>query len=229
MDSQHHLSAATSAYNLVMNNLAGYKHLVESHRSALKGSLKILESCSGPSTLAAELLKHGSEVHALDKNTIALLMTKQKARGYESKLFLHFKDAEQGLSFEGESFDGVSSMLALPYMQNPIEYLLEHARVLKKNGIFVVSGLDKGFERKYESVLRSWKMEHERKGLLHELEEPWRIFEAATKDDVTKNISVWFSLEELVSIMQDSLGLNVLEAKGNPLYYGEGYFIAARK
>ena len=126
----------TKAYDRVMSSVSTYRTLIDLHKEALRGKTKILESGCGPGALAVELLRQGSIVYALDQNQTALDRVKAKARGYENRLEIYCQDAHQ-LPFEDEFFDGVSSMLVLPFMSEPMKYLREHTRVLKKGGIFV--------------------------------------------------------------------------------------------
>ncbi len=218
----------TEAYDRVMSSVSTYRTLKDLHKEALKGRSKILESGCGSGTLAVELLKQGSIVYALDQNQAALDRLKTEARGYETRLETYCQDAHQ-LLFEDEFFDGVSSMLVLPFMGEPMKYLREHARVLRKGGIFVVSGPDKKLKEDVDRIMREWKGDQARQGTLGDLKEDWEKYEKYTRENVEVNVKNWFGREKLSQILEEYIGLKVNTAVSNPIYYGTGYVIVAEK
>ncbi|MBS3142971.1 class I SAM-dependent methyltransferase [Candidatus Woesearchaeota archaeon] len=217
----------TEAYDRVMSSLSMYRSLIALHREALIGKIRILESGCGPGTLAIELLRQGACVYALDQNQYALDRLSTKAKGNEGRLFTYCQDAHV-LPFEDEFIDGVSSMLVLPFMDEPLKYLREHARVLRKGGVFVVSGPDEKSRDDVAGVLREWKDDHAAQGLLDDLAMDWETFEKCTRQSVNAVVQNWFGLEQLSGILEADLGLHVVKRAPNPLYKS-GYVIVAEK
>lgn len=209
-----------------MSRLSVYKELVNLHKEAFIGRRRILESACGPGILAIGLLEQESEVHALDNNPEALDMLKKKS-GHNDRLYTYCQDAHK-LQFEGCLFDGVSSMLALPFMENPVGYLKEHKRVMKVGGIFVVSGPSET-ARDTNWMMRQWKRDLTQQGISEELQCDWDIFERYTKESANVNVINWFSIQKLSKILEDNIGLHVTKEIQNPLYYGKGYVILAEK
>lgn len=218
----------TEAYDRVMSSVSTYRILSDLHKEALKGKTAILESGCGPGALAIELLRQGSIVYALDQNQVALDRLRTKARDYENRLKTYCQDAHQ-LPFENGFFDGVSSMLVLPFMSEPMKYLREHARVLRKGGIFVVSGPDEKSKEDVNKIMKEWKEDQARQGLLDSLREDWEKYERYTRENVDVNVKNWFGLYELSQILEDDIGLRVKSGVSNPIYYGSGYVIVAEK
>ena len=126
------------------------------HHDALGGKHRILESGCGSGNFAIELLEQGHEVHAVDRNNVALERLRAKSKGYENKLKIYCKDVNS-LPFDPNFFDGVSSMLVLPFMDSPVEYLKGHERVMKPRGIMVVSGPDIRAKNEIDWMMMQWK------------------------------------------------------------------------
>ncbi len=218
----------TEAYENIMLGITKYMELADLYKAALFSRKRILDSCCGTGILTCEYVKQGAEVHALDQNPVALRMLEQKCTGYEHRLKTYCQDAH-ALPFTDGFFDGVSSMLALPFMERPLDYLAECKRVMSKNGIIVVSGPDINAKKDVDYVMQQWKEECRSKGVLDSLSKEWEQFEAHTRQNVSANVRNWFSLQELTEILQDEIQLRILDAVQNPLYYGRGYVITAEK
>lgn len=218
----------TKAYDRVMSSLPTYMELVNLHRESLKSKTRVLESGCGTGILAVELLRQGSEVYAMVQNQKALdiLRTKTRSTGYENRLKIYCQDVHE-LPFDDEFFDGVSSMLVLPFMDEPTMYLREHARVLKKGGVFVVSGPDQKSREDVDRIMKEWEGKVKR-GLLGNLTEDWEKFEKYTKSNVSENVRNWFDIKQLSRILEVDIGLQVKSQVTNPIY-GSGYVITAKK
>jgi len=213
-----------NSYHVILSNLDRYQELLSMHQEALKGKTRVLDSAAGSGILSERLLRDGVEVHALDQNEHGLEMLKSRA---QSNLKTYVGDAHD-LEFEFSYFDGVSSMLALPFMQDPLQYLREHARVLRGDGIIVISGPSEP-AKDYEYVLGRHKEELERKGLFDKLREHWEVVFERTKENRDNNVHNWFSTEELTEILERDIGIKVIDAQENPFYFGMGYVIIGEK
>ena len=65
-------------------------------------------------------------------------------------------------------------MLVLPYVDRPEDYLREHVRVLRKNGIFVVSGVTDAHD--VTEVLSKYEANLEKTGKIKEIVKEFRIY-----------------------------------------------------
>ncbi len=131
--------------------------------------------------------------------------------------------------FESDFFDGVSSQLVLPFMERPMDYLQEHKRVLKKGGIFAVSGPSEGAKKDVNWMMRMWRQDLIDQGLWDKLGNDWELMERYTRENVKSNVQNWFSLEEISRILSQNLDMRIVGEIPNPMYYSMGYFVAAEK
>ncbi len=229
METADFFAKYTRAYDRIMTNLTFYQDLIRLHREALQGRQRVLESGCGPGALALKLLEWGVEVHALDQNQVALDLLKERRGALGGKLSTYCRDACDLSIFSDGFFDGVSSMLVLMFMSDPIQYLKEHVRVLNKGGVFVVSGADLQSKEDVNLLISAWKQDHENQGVLKDLEKDWELLECYTRQNADLNVKHWFSLEELARILEKDVGLQVIKKVTNPIYFGKGYVITAMK
>lgn len=230
MDMGEFFRKYTEAYDAVMSprGYSVYKQLLELHKNALKGRQKVLDSGCGPGNLAIELLKDDAEVHALDQNQDALTMLERKSKGLPGRLQTYCKDIHE-LPFGDNSFDGVSSMLVLPFMERPTDYLIENKRVMKPEGILVVSGPDEEARDRVNWMMQRWRQDLKDQGLWEKLKNQVEIMERYTKENVRDNVRNWFSLSKISEILRDEVGLRLISQLSNPMYYGMGYVVVAEK
>jgi len=215
------------SYDKIFASLDYYQELLNMHLTSLEKSRTVLESCAGSGNLSVRLLKFGKIVYAIDQNAAGLDMICERAKEYRHNLELVLGDAEN-LFFKDESFDGVSSMLALPFMKNPIKYLREHARVLKKGGIMVLSG-PSNEAKDFAFVGQNWISNLKQNGLYDNLREAWEVVFQKTNENIKCHVPNWYSINELSEILEAEAGLRVISAQENPLYMGRGYVISALK
>ena len=101
-------------------------------KAALFSKGKLLD-IGGASGLFLSYLSTNIEPTVLD---ISYKMCIEAKRNKISKIVC--ADAEN-LPFEGNSFDSVVSLEMIYYLENPMSFIIEVERILKSNGIFVVS------------------------------------------------------------------------------------------
>ena len=214
-------------YDRFFMQLKPYRELLEMHTSALDECGRLLDSGAGSGRVSEKLLKSGKEVVAIDKNWHGLDLLRERAKESGDRLKIKTIDAHI-LPFESESFDGVNSMLVLPFMKNPQVYLKECARVLRNGGKIVLSGPSEG-AKDFNCVGREWINQLKEDGLFEGVQRDWRMVFDNTNVNIKQFVANWFEKDELVNILEDEVGLIVELAKDNPLYGGRGYFIVARK
>jgi len=98
---------------------------------------KVLDVGAGTGRLAVKLSEAGAIVTALDLSEKMLEILKRKNR----KIEIVFGDAEN-LDFEDDSFDIVVGAFLIVHLKNPSIFFEEVYRVLKLNGIFLVTNIN---------------------------------------------------------------------------------------
>jgi len=119
----------TSLYSEVSNQ---YTIARRYQKAALFSKGKLLD-IGGASGLFLSYLSTNIEPTVLD---ISYKMCIEAKRNKISKIVC--ADAEN-LPFESNSFDSVVSLEMIYYLENPMSFIIEVERILKSNGIFVVS------------------------------------------------------------------------------------------
>ena len=126
-------------YDLFQNNRDAYNSMKNFHLGQLKNCKNILDTGCGSGNLTLELLKRDHSVTAVDFNEFALEILKKKCVGYNNLKIMQMDVQE--LNFEKESFDGVSSMIVVPFVKNNKKYFFKVYNVLKKvEGFLFLSG-----------------------------------------------------------------------------------------
>ena len=95
--------------------------------------LKILDLGCGQGKIAGTLVKKGHQVLGLDLNKTAL--KKAKKVGVKTR----FWDIEKKLPYHGRSFDLILALDLLEHIFNLEELIWNISRLLRKNGIFILS------------------------------------------------------------------------------------------
>lgn len=218
---------AIRSYDSFFMNLRPYRELLDIHVSNLRDCNKILDTGAGAGRVSEELLRDGKEVVAIDKNSYGLDLLRERTSEYGDRLRIKAIDAHL-LPFESNSFDGVNSMLVLLFMRNPKLYLRECARVLKKDGIMVLSGPSRA-AKDIDFVGNGWIKQLEEDGLMERVQSDWKTVFESTNTNIKDYAYNWFEKDELVNVLEEEVGLKIDVCQDNPLYYGRGYVMVARK
>jgi ubiquinone/menaquinone biosynthesis C-methylase UbiE len=100
---------------------------------------KILDVGAGTGRISIPLAQQGAQVTALDvsKNMLTILQAKAKRLPIEAVM----GDAEQ-LSFPDDFFDAVAAAFLIVHLKNPLRFFDEVYRVLKPNGLFLITNIN---------------------------------------------------------------------------------------
>lgn len=111
---------------------------------------KILDAACGPGKYAEILIEKGADVIGFDISNKMVELAQKRNRS-KGKFFVH--DLCEPLeNFEDETFDIVICALALDYIEDWNDTILEFNRVLKKDGILVISCQHPFFEYTFYEV-----------------------------------------------------------------------------
>jgi len=104
--------------------------------SHLQNGIKILDVACGSGALSLKLAKKGCQAHGIDMSTYSI----ERATCLGGKRDCHFvvADTEQ-LPYKSKSFDRVVCSSSLEHFSNAVKALKEMNRVLKPNGIVVLT------------------------------------------------------------------------------------------
>ncbi|OHB25810.1 MAG: hypothetical protein A2542_00925 [Parcubacteria group bacterium RIFOXYD2_FULL_52_8] len=218
------------SYHRIFSELPPYQRMVDVAASALAKTDNILDSAAGSGVLAKRLLQAGKHVTVLDKYEGVLELLRTHIHGHGDRSIVAQADANEPLPFASEQFGGVASLLALPFMDNPDMYLDEHIRVLQSGGTMVVSGPSTDV-RKVTITASRWFMELRNAGVTErqDFDADWEVLLTSIAKTLAEGkIFHWFTVAEVEEMLMKK-GMAIVQSTPNPLYYGYGYLVEARK
>jgi len=209
-------------YDTVLLNSEIYLAVRDFHVSAMKGHHTVLDSCCGTGNATVELLKNNHIVYATEQSKKSQSILRKKCAQCSSKLPIISTGTKQ---LENETFDGISSMFVIYYINNPGEYLKENYRLLKPGGILALTG--RISNQDMELILNSYENSLKEKGLLPELEQEFSIFKTKFLNNVTKAVINSHTFGEMKKILKN-IGFKNIQEFPNP-YLGQCYSLIAHK
>lgn len=212
------------AYGKVLLNCDIYLAVRDFHIDAMRQCEIVLDSGSGTGNVTRELLIQGKFVHAVDKSKKALQILEDKCKDYKERLKIYKINAEK-LPFADETFNGITSMFVLNFVDDFEAYLREHYRVLRENGIFAISARKSA--EKTELFLQSYEYSLRKRGLLPQLEREMEIIRKGNLGEVRTAIKHLHSPATIEEILR-GIGFREIKEFPNP-YFGERYSLVARK
>jgi ubiquinone/menaquinone biosynthesis C-methylase UbiE len=215
----------SNPYDKIQLNLSFYRELRDLHISFLDESQTILDAGAGTGNQTIELLSQGKTVYAIDINGSMMSYLFQKIMAPTGKLSVSFMDIEQ-LAFVNGSFDAVTAMNAVYNAKHPIEAMREAYRILKTNGIFLVSG-----------PLPNADIDQITEHTIHELRDKDLLDkETAANVEIMRTMNKklmeqasFYSAQSLEKILIRDIGFSELIYSSEALYLGNAYFVAAKK
>lgn len=136
------------------------KHLENIYSGLIKPDSKVLD-------LMASVYSHLPENNYLDVTGLGLNMDELSENKALSEKIIQDINTNTKLPFEDETFDYITCAMSVEYMTKPFEIFKEALRVLRKNGLFIISFSNRWFPGKEINI---WSELHdfEKMGLILE-------------------------------------------------------------
>ena len=128
-----------------------YKHNLAPRHGSLRGDLKVLDIGCGGGLVSEPLARLGAKVTAIDSSKESLLVARQHAE--ERGLAIDYRNMALEEMEEGEDFDVLCAMEVIEHVADPRRFLARAASLLKKEGIFVLSTLNRTAESWVKGIL----------------------------------------------------------------------------
>jgi ubiquinone/menaquinone biosynthesis C-methylase UbiE len=204
-------------YDFFMNSFTAHRLTLNFHHIALRHQNYILDDGCGTGNLTLSLLNDKHKVSAIDIDHEAIEKTRAKcAAFYHKNLDIQQMDG-QNLKFPENTFDGISSMFVLQFVDNAEKYISEMFRVAKPGGKIVISALYQRQDiiRNIEKIMES---EFKRTGILPKHQTEWINFLTTSKMN-TSGIDIYESSKNIQLLhynLQDAGFTNIKKIEKNP-------------
>ena len=212
-------------YDRFMNNFSQYQETIKFHVLKHKYSKNILDDGCGTGNLTLALLKNGKKVYAIDYEPAAIKIVRDKCIDYKKNLKLKTMNG-QFLNYPDKTFDGVSSMFVIPFVEDNLKYVSEIFRVLKSDGIAVISAWIPREDR-HIKIVKSMEEEFKFKKVLPKYQKEWEEFLETSKTN-TKTVNSSYNTLNLKPTLEKVGFINIKLNKKTP--YGEyAHFFTCQK
>lgn len=209
-----------------LSKLSIYREIMQKSLHSLGKCDKILDIGCGTGNLIIEFAKIGKEVYGVDFSDGMLSKAREKieALDYPIKKRVHIEKGDvTDLRFEDKTFDGAACINVLFNLKNPYKAVKEAYRILKNNGILVITG-----PKKSVNIKRIREQTAEEVKTL-DLESRKSLEKAFMYNQILRNqggISFRPSRKRLEQKLTESgFKMNIFEEA----YKGESYFIELKK
>jgi ubiquinone/menaquinone biosynthesis C-methylase UbiE len=131
-----------ASYDRILPQLPFYQEVVERHYKTLNNSSisSVLDIGAGTGSVTVRLLRSGKRVTAVDVNRAMVEKMRSKIEATWADRLTIIEDTAENLPhLRGGGFDGVTVLLALFDMDNPIAALVEAQRLLKPGGTLIIT------------------------------------------------------------------------------------------
>jgi len=223
-----------SSYEIILKEWEPYKQLIEKAAEHLSSAEIILDNSCGTGILADKLARSGGSCTTIfgmdiEPAMLASAIEKEKSLRKDEKcgcnITLGVGDA-QDLIFSDESVDGVASINVLYNVEHPKKLLSEAFRVLKYQGVFVVTGPKP--DTNMEFLGMKMVEEFKEKGIFEKLQPHLKNFmEMQTRLSQTGFLNL-YTAEQVVSMLKEIGFSTVIESTDN-MYHGNCFLVAMQK
>lgn len=211
-------------YDFFQNKLGWYRGTINFHLNQMRNTSNILDTGAGSGNLAIELLKRGHKVTALDKEVYALEQLKIKDGA--NKIEVVCGDVVR-TGLKNETYDGITSMFLLPFVENVEEYLLEMYRLLCFDGVFSIS-MWAPVSNIFGTLKSAIEREYEEKGILPKYQNEWDNFLQTSAINAKNIVSNNIDLRKIILLLENT-GFRNIEIFDGIGYVDCAYFISCKK
>lgn len=212
-------------YDFFQNQIKWYRETISFHVKNMTNCTRILDTGAGSGNLTIELARvQNRKLVAIDSEQYALEQLRQKNFLIETIL-----GDVQNMSFSNDSFDGITSMFLLPFVDDYQSYFSEVFRILKDNGVFSIS-LWAPNQRVGDTWVLRDLIEEEliQKGILPRYQKEWdELLEVSFTN--AKNIdNRKLYKDQVLDLLKETGFKDIWFLNDNP-YHQYAYFITAKK
>jgi len=212
------------SYDTVVLNSDIYLQVRDLHVKAMASCDLVLDSGAGTGNVTVELLEQGKETFAADLSKKALGILQAKCRDLSGKLHI-IRLNGRDLPFRDRSFDGISSMFTVHFVDDIQQYLKEHYRVLRRNGLLMLTWRVSGEDM--EKVVCSYEESLERRNLLGVLKGEMDVVRRTILGKVSQALRHQCGPDEMRMALEEP-GFHGFRAMNNP-YFGQCHSLFMRK
>ncbi len=215
-------------YDFFQNQLDRYKETIKFHINNMESCQTILDTGAGSGNLTIALAKIGKSITAIDNEPYALDLLEKKAKQNSLTVSIIRADVQR-LPFQDYSFDGVTSMFLIPFIEDSKQYFTEVFRILKPNGIFSAS-----IRAPVQHVKDGWNIKKDimemltKDNVLPKYQKEWESFLHTSKENAktvdSKNIT-----DDKIKQMLRDIGFFDIVFYSDIAYDKYAYFLKARK
>ncbi|MBI4147547.1 class I SAM-dependent methyltransferase [Candidatus Woesearchaeota archaeon] len=221
----------TRSYTNVLSNWEPYRELVSKVLHYMAKKENILDQGCGTGIFSLELARMGKKVISIDNNLAMLseaqAWLKQAMNGGEINGSATFMEGNaEALPFSNNTFDGIVANNVIFYVENPTKMTAEAYRVLKPDGVLVISGPKQNPD--IQKLLDNIVYEFKQKGIYDALREDVEHFSSSSVQLKSTGIHNMYQPEEMVDLLTEAGFKEVIEKCGE-VYLGQSYFVAVRK
>lgn len=215
-------------YDFFQNQLDWYKETIKFHINNMNNCQTILDTGAGSGNLSVELSEMGKNITAIDNEPYALDLLSKKAQQKNLTIDIIKADVQE-IPFQDSSFDWVTSMFVVPFIEDTEKYLTEVYRILKQNGIFSAS-----IRAPVQNIKNGWNMKQDivdvltKKDILPKHQKEWQDFLNTSKENAQNIDSKDITDDKIKKILKD-IGFVDIVFDSNVAYDKYAYFLKAKK
>ncbi len=194
-------------YDFFQKNRSSYIETLNLHAKILDSCKLILDSGCGTGNLSEVLIKKNHKITAVDINKKALQNTQKKLKSINpndfNTILLDLSSSSFSKTLEKENFDGASSMLVLPFVDDIRSYFCSVYNSLKENGKFIISSWS-CVEDIHYGVIDIMENELYDKEILPKYLKEWRFHNRPSKEFEKEILKKRVTEKDLISFLKEA-------------------------
>lgn len=199
----------------VLPLLSFYQEMLHKAQNILLDKKLVLDIGSGPGILAEWMKETGTKIVCMDSDALLL-------RGLPIEAV---SGSAETLPFKGKSFDAVTALNLLPFIENCSNFMKEINRVTSEEGSILITGIKKSYDmsKVFQTAQQDLSQFVKDPGYQMQIQEVMNW----NKEDLQKNLKNLFSIDDVCDLVKE-YGYNKI-IRSEHIYLGQSYFIVAKK